>query len=230
MTSPKSRNNNENSSDPKKGLRMSEQEEEMQSLEAIYSEDYSAESSSCISVRVAPSLEGSGQKAWVSCSLRCAYSAGYPAVPAVLTVQGVGLREAQTQELEALVAATQQELLGTPVVYAVVEAVREFLTAHNEKPSDGSAYDEMMRTKRAAEAAAAGGAGGGGGGGSSSSALSREMDPSIKKKAAAYVEEDETVRRRRDGTPVTTESFLKWREGFEAEMLKAREEAAEKAR
>ena len=198
------------------------------SLEAIYNEDFTRESASQVRIRILPSAGegGGGGKAWVSCTLCCAYRAGYPAVAAALSLLATGLTEAQVAELEGVVGAAALELLGTPVVYAVVEVIREWLNAHNEKPSDGSAFDEMMRTKRAAEAAAAGGGGGGGGGG----ALTRELDPSIKKKAAAYVEEDEGVRRRRDGTPVTPESFLKWRAGFEAEMQRAKEEAQERKR
>ena len=199
----------------------------MQSLEAIYNEDYSSPSPSEVRIRVLPSTSESGGKAWVSCTLCCAYRAGYPAVAAALSLLASGLTEAQVAELEGVVGAAALELLGTPVVYAVVEVAREWLNAHNEKPSDGSAFDEMMRNRRAAEAAGGGGAGGGSGGGG---ALSRELDPSIKKKAAEYVEEDEGVRRRRDGTPVTPESFQKWREGFEAEMRRVKEEAAEKKR
>ena len=203
-----------------------EQEDECMSLEAIYNEDFTRESASQVRIRILPSAGegGGGGKAWVSCTLCCAYRAGYPAVAAALSLLATGLTEAQVAELEGVVGAAALELLGTPVVYAVVEVIREWLTAHNEKPSDGSAFDEMMRTKRAAEAAAAGGGGGGGG------ALTRELDPSIKKKAAAYVEEDEGVRRRRDGTPVTPESFLKWRAGFEAEMQRAKEDAQERRR
>ncbi len=203
-------------------------EDEMQSLEAIYNEDYTSPSPTEVRIRILPSTSESGGKAWVSCTLCATYRAGYPAVAAALSLLASGLSEAQVAELEGLVGAAALELLGTPVVYAVVEVVREWLSAHNEKPSDGSAFDEMMRNRRAAEAAAAAAAAGGGGGGGG--ALSRELDPSIKKKAAAYVEEDESVRRRRDGTPVTPESFQKWREGFEAEMRRVKEEAAEKKR
>ena len=204
-----------------------EQEDELQSLEAIYEADFAREGAAALRVRIAPAAGDGAAKAWVGCTLRCAFAAGYPAsAPAALSLcDVVGLTEAQLGELEGLVGAAALELLGAPCVYSVVESVREWLNAHNEKPSDGSAFDEMMRNKRAAEAAAAGGGAGGGGG-----ALSRELDPSIKKKAAEYVEEDEGVRRRRDGTPVTPESFKKWRDGFEAEMQRAREEAAEKKR
>jgi hypothetical protein len=206
----------------------SEQEDEVQSLEAIYTEDFTLESPSSVRVAIKPSTGGVGGKVWVSCMLCVAFREGYPAVAAALSLQPSGLSESQVAELEGIVDSTASELLGTPVVYAVVERVREWLSERNEKPSDGSAFDEMMRVRRAAEAAAAGGGGGGSGGGGG--ALARELDPSIKKRVAAYVEEDEEVRRKRDGTPVTVESFLKWREGFELEMQKAREEAAERKR
>jgi hypothetical protein len=90
-------------------------------------------------------------------------------------------------------------------VYAVAEALRDYLSAHNEKPSDGSAFDEMQRRQRAAVAPAQG-------------VLARELDPSVKQRVAHAVEEDEGVRRKRDGTPVTRETFAAWKAAFEAEM------------
>lgn len=200
---------------------MSEQEDEMMSLEAIYGEDYVAGSATSFRVRIQPSLGGQAEKVWVSCTLEVEYTPGYPGDLAVLRLTDVvGLSALQCGELEGRVGATALELQGGPCVYGVVECVREWLSERNVKPSDGSAFDEMMREKRAKEAPVA-----------QQGALSREMDPSIKNKAvSSSTEEDEGVRRRRDGTPVTPESFAKWSAAFEAEMAKVKEEEEAAAR
>lgn len=106
-----------------------------------------------------------------------------------------------------------------PLVYTVAEAIREWLTENNVKPSDGSAFDEMMRRKAGKDIPKSS---------SSSAALSREADPSILRKTVITdTEENETVRRKRDGTPVTREAFLAWRTKFDAEMeIKAKDDEA----
>ncbi len=150
------------------------------------------------------------------------FTPGYPdtELPIIDVVSPTGITPTQVKELKGAAQETAEANLGTPLVYTVAERVREWLTENNMKPSDGSAFDEMMRRK-AIEAA-------GGGGGSASGALSRDLDPSILRKVVISAEEaDETVRRKRDGTPVTRESFLAWQAKFDAEMeAKAREDEA----
>jgi len=195
---------------------MSEIEDELVSLEAIYGADYVPESPLSFLVKIQPSLGGSHDTVFVSCNLSVVYPAeGYPTKPAGLALKDViGLSPSQLSELEGIVGATAIELLGSPCVYSVVEAVREWLTNHNIKPSDGSAFDEMMRAKKARETPIL-----------QQGALSRENDPSIKKTGvSSSMEEDEVVRRKRDGTPVNPETFLKWRAAFEVEIAKAKEE------
>ena len=108
-----------------------------------------------------------------------------------------------------------EQNLGMPLIYTVAEGIREWLTENNVKPSDGSAFDEMMRRKAGKDTSKY----------NTSSALSREADPSIIRKTVYTEEENEVVRRKRDGTPVTPEAFLAWRTKFDAEMeLKAKED------
>jgi len=86
---------------------------------------------------------------WVAATLAAAFPPGYPAAAQarleLLELRGVG--EQQREELQALLASAQADCAGAPCVFAAAEAVREWLNAHNEKPSDGSAFDEMMREK-----------------------------------------------------------------------------------
>jgi hypothetical protein len=153
-----------------------------------------------------------------------AYPDGEP--PSVAFASTTGLDEPQKKELAGLVTDCLAENLGMPVVYTVAERVREWLSGNNVKPSDGSAFDEMMRRK-ALEAA------GGSSYAGASSALSREADPSLPKRYVTSAEEaEEAATKKRYGTPVTPEAFMAWRTAYETEMDKfarAEEEAGREA-
>jgi hypothetical protein len=197
-----------------------DQADEVSALEAIYGDAFDSGGGGAdgLSIAIQPSLGGLGERAWVSCRLRCRYTPEYPDAPADLSLEALsGLSEAQASELRGELMAAALENAGTPYVFAVAERVREWLTAHNEKPSDGSAFDDMMRRARAKEAPAL-----------ASAAFSREDDPSIKRRVViSAAEEDTAEKRKRDGTPVTPESFSAWLAAFQAETAEqARAEEA----
>lgn len=153
--------------------------------------------------------------------LKCTFPATYPAeLPLLSFESSKGVDEKQKVELMDLARATAEENLGMPMVYSIAERIREWLVENNIKPSDGSAYDDMLR-RQAAELKASSGGG-------KTGALSREADPSIKHKyVASATEADEVARKKRDGTPVTREAFLAWRDKFDREMdQKARDDEA----
>lgn len=185
-----------------------DQADELAALEAIYGDAF-APAGASFSIALAPSVGGDGERVWVSCALRVSYTREYPDEPAELALESlVGCSDAQAAELRGLMVAAALESAGAPYVFAVAERLREWLTDHNEKPSDGSAFDDMMRRARAKDAPAA------------VSAFSREDDPSIARRVlVSAAEEDSVAKRKRDGTPVTPASFAAWRAAFEAEML-----------
>lgn len=186
-----------------------DQENEIEALSSIYGSDFAAsDATNNFTINLAPGIVSS-EKVWVACRLVVTLPPTYPdEAPAVLALDNVrGLTAAQISELTGLMGACAVENAGGPYIYTVAEVVREYLTAHNEKPSDGSAFDEMLRLQRKPEAAVAHGA------------FSREDDPSISKRVViSAAEADEAVRLKRDGTPVTKESFAAWRAAFEEEM------------
>lgn len=176
-----------------------------------------------LSIALKPSSDDS-EKCWVSVRLCVEFVDSYPleSTPTIRFADVVGLTDGQVNELTKVAEQTAQENIGAPAVYAVAERVREWLIEHNEQPSDGSAFDEMMRRQRA-KASGGGGAANGAGpeeaGGKQAGAFDRENDPSIKKRNIVSAEEiDEAVRRKKYGTPVTAEAFFAWRAAFEAEM------------
>jgi hypothetical protein len=198
-----------------------EQAGEIEALSSIYGDDFlPGGTPTSFSLILKPSTSSSGEPTFVGVTLTASLPARYPDAepPSLSLSHAVGLSAPQLVELQRVAVGVAMEQAGAPCVYNVAEALREWLTSHNERPSDGSAFDEMQRRQRAADAATAGG-------GAPSGVLAREADPSVKHRAAAPVEEDEAVRRRRDGTPVTRETFLAWREGFEAEAARRKEEA-----
>ena len=195
-----------------------DQNDEISALEAIYGDSFHRCSDvnglGNFIVMIEPSLGGSEEQVWVSCKLQCQYTNEYPDDPPMLSLDSfVGLSEMQISELRGVMASAALEAAGTALVYVVAEACREWLSARNEKPSDGSAFDEMIRRARAKEAPT-----------TVAGAYSREDDPSIVRRVlvSAAEAEDSVTRRKRDGTPVTAESFALWREKFDAEMAEAR--------
>jgi len=105
--------------------------------------------------------------------------------------------------------------LGMPAVFSVCEAVREWLVENNVKgQDDGSMYAQMMRRAKEAER---------------SKAQSQQLFESQKtttEMTQAEKEEYEVRKRRAEGTPCTLETFISWRDSFEAEQ--ARKDQAEK--
>lgn len=225
-----------------------EQLNELEALQAIYMEQY--EGLSCLksahnestllmiatiaadasapetklSISLKPSSDDS-EKCWVSVRLCVEFSENYPleSTPTIGFTDVVGLTDSQVNELTKVADQTAQENLGAPAVYAVAERVREWLVEHNEQPSDGSAFDEMMRRQRAKAGGVAGSSTGAGGTGqeegAGKGAFDRENDPSIKKRTVVSADEiDDAVRRKKYGTPVTPEAFFAWRAAYEAEM------------
>ena len=197
---------------------MSRADDELEALSAIYGDDLVVldRASPRFTLRVEPSLGSGGERAWVSCILSVDLPEKYPDEPPTLALTSpVGLSAAQVTELTGVLRAAVIENAGEPCVYAVAECVREWLSARNEQPTDGSAFDDMVRRQRQRDVPPP----------PPSAVFSREEDPSIQHRViVSAAEADEATRKRRDGTPVTPASFLAWRAAFEAQQLLAREE------
>lgn len=206
-----------------------EQLSEIEALSSIYGDDYvPGSSATTFTVKLLPDATGETVN-HVSVSLHVTLPADYPATePVQLRVEGTkGLDEEKVKLLQKMADDGAAANLGMPAVYTIAEELRTWLQENNAKPDDGSAFDEMMRRQREKERIAAGGAVG-----TKLSAFSREADPSLAAARGGRIVlsasgEDEVTRKKREGTPVTIESFLAWRAGFEVEMAaKAAAEAA----
>lgn len=190
-------------------------EQELEVLESIYAEEYNLVKQggdgeyACFTINVQPSADGADSTIWVSLTLRVQFTSSYCEEPAIITFENVkGLNDEKLENLKQVLDETAQENLGCPAIYSIVEKCREWLNENNEKPGDGSAFDEMLRRQREATKSS-----------TTKTVLSRDEDPSIVRnhKSSAY-DESEDTRRKRDGTPVTLETFYIWRQAFEAEM------------
>lgn len=190
-------------------------EQELEVLESIYGEEYNLIKKggdgefASFTINVQPSTDDPDSTIWVGLTLHVQFTASYCDEPAIVTFENVkGLNDEKLNELKSALSETAEENLGCPAIYSIVERCREWLTDNNEKPSDGSAFDEMLRRQREATKST-----------STKTILSRDEDPSIvKKQSISAYDESEETRRKRDGTPVTAESFYIWRQAFEAEM------------
>ncbi|EWM28230.1 Ubiquitin-conjugating enzyme/RWD [Nannochloropsis gaditana] len=185
-----------------------EQALEAESLECILMDDLEVLSASVprqYRVRVVPYVNGEGEN-YVAVKATFSIPPGYPDTKADVSVAAVkGLSTSQCQELERLMDQKATENEGMAMVYLLVDMIREWLIERNVAgATDGSMHAEMLKRmhmkekdeKRAADTRA--------GEVASSASLS---------------EEDALMRQKRlEGTPVTPESFLKWRTAFEAEM------------
>lgn len=200
----------------------SEQSDELEALSAIYSteEFILVEGGPLPQLKIilGPSTESPSSTKWVGLVLFATFPQNYPSssAPNIELRDLKGIDEKQKAFLERMVHRVIDENSGAPCIYAIAEALREWLSENNVKPSDGSAFDEMMREKSQAASASAMSSFGGG---SSSGALRRDLDPSIEKKLVTTETNAEMIaRKKREGTPVTRENFLAWRSRFEKEM------------
>lgn len=188
-----------------------QQDDEVEALKAIYPEEFEHISSKPVNfkIHVVPNPGGAGDN-HVAVTLNCEFPHDYPeTLPLVSIEVEKGLGKKHAEELQELVNARADENIGTPSIYVIAEAVREWLLDNNIPGQDGSMYAEMTRRlqmkdvkeKKIAEKAAAVAM-------ADSEGLEMAIDP----------EEEERIRRRQAGTPVTVESFLKWRAAFEEEQ------------
>ncbi len=182
---------------------------EAESLECILMDDLEVLSATIprqYKVRVLPYVNGEGEN-HVGVQASFSIPPTYPDVPAEISVEAEkGLSSGQCEALERVVAEKAVENVGMPMVYLLVDAIREWLVEHNVAgDKHGSMHAEMLKRMHLKE-----------------KVKQREDEAQARAtagSAGALNEEDELMRQKRlEGTPVTPESFLEWRAVFEAEM------------
>jgi len=197
-----------------------QQRDEVEALEMIFEDKLTitkADAPRIIDIRLCP-LPDEGEEAnHVAVTLRMVHTASYPDSGPILELHDVkGLSDVLQEELLRVGRSSAEEMEGMPVGMAVAEAVREWLEEHNEPPSDGSMYAQMMdREKRRLDE-------------------SRRATAKVERRAAIDAEFEASrakagIDRHMDheslsalaashGTPVTAETFAAWRAAFAAEV------------
>lgn len=186
-----------------------EQTMEIESLECILMDDLEILSSTPprqYRVKVLPYANGEGDN-HVGVLATFSLPPTYPDVPAEVDIAPEkGLGSTQVATLQALIKSTALENVGMAMVYLLVDVIREWLVENNFAGQDGSMHAEMLKRMQIKEK-------------EKQKATEKEE---AKAKAAAggsLSEEDELQRQKRlEGTPVTPESFVEWRDKFEEEM------------
>lgn len=137
----------------------------------------------------------------VGITLGITYTPHYPDTALLLELrEPVGLTSSQVDQLKSVCDAVSTSTLGSPMLFALVEVVREWLRSHNEPAGDGSSYDEMMKRRRDLNRAAT------------------AVAVQVEKRASSAVQVDAADLKRREGTPVSRETFAAWRVKFDAEF------------
>lgn len=197
-----------------------QQQEEIEALESIFESTVTvvrAEAPRIVDIRLLPLPDEGDEANHVGVTLRIMHTPDYPDSTPRLELREVrGLSEAMQGELLRAAMATAEEMEGMPVGMPVAEAVREWLEAHNEKPSDGSMYSQMMEREKRKTAD-----------------QKREL---AEAERHAKIDEEFRAARQQDaqdrhldresmaaiaaaaGTPVTVESFAEWRASFLKEV------------
>lgn len=209
-----------------------EQEDELEALESIYDDCFSKDSEDgeavSVSVLLEPEPDGTEAENHVALRLRCAWPAEYPEVAPEVSVEVLrGIAKEQVGQVVALVEEAIEENLGSPMVYTLAEAVREWLVEHNVPGEDGSAYASMMRKQREKELEAKR---------DKERQERREIGLADAAAASARFKEadeheggDEAWRQKRlaEGTPVTPDSFAVWLTALDKETGYAEARASE---
>uniref|UniRef100_A0A7S3GN04 RWD domain-containing protein n=1 Tax=Spumella elongata TaxID=89044 RepID=A0A7S3GN04_9STRA len=188
---------------------LAEQAEELEVLASIYPEEFKSLGDGQFKILLKPNPDGNDNHVIVS--LVCEVPPTYPSdsPPSFKIIIEKGLSANQADEVKEVADRVALENIGAPSVFAVAEAVKEWLVDNNIAGQDGSMYSEMMRRmqqkdmqqkkqteKQAIKALA------------DSEFQDESVDPA----------ELERIRKRQEGTPVTVESFNKWKKEFEEEM------------
>jgi hypothetical protein len=200
-------------------MSVEEQLEEIEALESIFPDCFTLVSNSSpmeYKIRIMPNSDGDGDN-HVIASLVCKIPAEYPdgSIPELSIEPEKGLTKAQVDDLTNVAVSTATENMGSPSIFIVAEAVKDWLVANNIAGQDGSMYAQMMLRMQNKE-------------------IEEKRKVSVKEDASklSYAlpggdyddelaidkEEQERLRKRQAGNAVNPESFAAWKKKFDEEM------------
>lgn len=124
-----------------------EQEMEAEALEAIFESHFSCISPTEWSIELYPTLD---EENHVACRLLVKLPAQYPEELPQLSIEVLkGLAEATHQPiLKELADDTARQNLGLPAVYAIAEAIKDWLLEHNRPGLDDTSMHAQMMMRR----------------------------------------------------------------------------------
>ncbi|KAH9259183.1 hypothetical protein BASA81_002803 [Batrachochytrium salamandrivorans] len=121
----------------------------MEAMEAIFGEEYEKLSPSSFKVTITPNCE---PPFYISCVLEWTLPTAYPDVAPALAIQNVkGLNDLWNQELQSkLVQEAVDNLLGSAMIFSLVDLAREWLTERNVAGlGEDSMHSKMLRAQYA---------------------------------------------------------------------------------
>lgn len=188
-----------------------EQYEEIEVLSSIFPDEFELVSNNPNNFKILLKPNQDDEENFVMVSLEVEFPVEYPEVVPNLKIEvKKGLGKKQADELKTLADNIALENIGMPCIFSVAEGVKEWLVDNNVAGQDGSMYAEMMRKMQMKDVEAKKS--------TEKAAIIAAADSELKSSRAMDPEEEERLRRRQAGTQVTLETFMGWKESFDAEM------------
>ncbi|GMI36896.1 hypothetical protein TrCOL_g7013 [Triparma columacea] len=197
-----------------------EQEMEAEALQAILMDSIQmVDGNSNYTIDIVPFQEEEEEN-FVGVKLHVKLPEKYPdEAPGVEVESTKGLSPNSLEEVQQLVKDFIEEQLtdnpSTPIMYMLVESVREWLLSNNVKGDDGSAWSSMMKREAAKK--------------KEEEAEKEQYEEQMEKITIGETEEKERLllKARSEGTPCTKENFEIWKEKFMQEMERLKKEKQE---
>eukprot|EP01029_Cantina_marsupialis_P030772 TRINITY_DN8451_c0_g1_i1.p1 TRINITY_DN8451_c0_g1~~TRINITY_DN8451_c0_g1_i1.p1 ORF type:complete len:265 (+),score=116.09 TRINITY_DN8451_c0_g1_i1:47-841(+) len=185
---------------------LEEQTMELEALEAIFMEEFTlvdGNAPASFKLRLAPDTIEENNN--VVCTMHVKYTETYPETnPEIIIEAEKNLTPSQIEEIDAVVAENVEMNAYCQMIYQIAEAVKDYLLEHNEKPIEESGYTAMMRRLKTKED-------------------EEKAKIQAEAEAAGHIVDADgnvvVVEEVKEFVPVTIESFVAWREKFEAETM-----------
>mmetsp|Transcript_12167 Transcript_12167/g.14763 ORF Transcript_12167/g.14763 Transcript_12167/m.14763 type:complete len:264 (+) Transcript_12167:295-1086(+) len=177
-----------------------EQSMEVEALESIFLEDFEKVSDEPIKVRLKlEPFSGEEDINHVGIYASFSFPEKYPDVVPEIEIEAIkGLKQAQLEEVQKVLAEEALNNLEMPMVYTLAEVAKEWLEKNNKEEVEDSMYAKMMAEQEAKK--------------------EREEAERAKAEAAEKLEADKNqTEAKKYGHPVTVELFEEWKAKFIAE-------------
>jgi hypothetical protein len=175
-----------------------QQQDELEALQAIFVDELQVRSPTSLALSLFPEEEESSH---VGVLLEVEFPPEYPdSTGPVISIKSLkGLGPTQVEQVLGVAVKEAEENVGSPVVFVVANAVKEWLLGHNVKQL--STHEEAVQRKLKAKG------------------LLSDVVPEVKSAVGPKSVEEEEEEKVKHGTLFSLKSFDEWKAKFEAELF-----------